>query len=391
MKIVRLFRRFGIAAALLVLVMATACVPLPADPNWGHLSLAGDPQQILFSFHDRIVLINPLDGSVAQLRDSEGNLRFDDQNNPRLWSVQVTGNQQMRFYSTPLAVTDNLLLAPSYDQKLFEIDFANARLQSTEGIAIGGHVVTDPVTDGERLYLGLSDGDMIALDMTDLASRLWTFDTERGVWAEPLLVDGTLYLSSMDHQLYAIDAETGDQRWSVDLGGAISDKPVLYDGSLYVGSFARKIFRISVETGEITAEFPTNEWIWGSPVIVDDTLYVGDAAGWVYALALSADGFTSVWTVKAAERVIRAAPVVTDDSVIVASRDYRVYWLSRETGATVFSRNTEAEILADMMVITPEDNANLSEPLLIVSTMAYDKLLFAYTLDQGDLRWRYAR
>jgi len=390
LKIVRLFRRLGIAAALLLVMLATACIPLPADPNWGHLSLAGDPQQILFAFHDRIVLINPIDGSVSQLRDPEGNPRYDDQNNPRQWSVQVTGGEQTRFYSTPLAGADNTLIAASYDKRLFEIDFPNARVISSDGIPVGGHIVTDPISDGERLYVGLSEGDLIALDMTDLASRVWTLETQRGVWSEPLLADGRLYVSSMDHNLYAIDAETGSEIWRLDLGGALSESPVLYEGNLYVGSFARKLFRISLD-GQITAEYPTTEWIWGTPAIVDDTLYVGDAAGWVYALALSEDGFTPVWSRQVATRVIRATPIVTEDSVIVASRDHKIYWVSRNTGAAVFERNTDAEILANMLVIDSEDNPSLSEPLLIVSTMANDKLLFAYTLDQGDLRWRYAR
>lgn len=389
MKIVRLFRRFGIAAALLLVLLASACVPLPTDTNWGHMTLAGDPQQILFAFHDRIVLINPQDGSVAQLRDADGNLRYDDQNNPRLWSVQVTGGAQTRFYSNPLFTADTMY-AVSYDTGLFEVDFPNARVENTTGISVGGHVVTDPVSDGQRLFLGLSDGDLIALDMNDLASRLWTLDTERGVWAEPLLADGILYVGSMDHKLYAVNAETGEELWRVDLGGAIADTPVLYDGNLYIGSFARKIFRISLD-GQITAEYATTEWVWGTPAIVDDTLYVGDAGGWVYALALSADGFTPVWSRQVAGRVIRATPVVTEASVIVASRDHKVYWLERATGAEIRQQNTDAEILSDMLVITPEDNAELRESLLIVSTMANDKLLFAFSLDSGDLRWRYAR
>jgi len=390
LKIVRLLRRFGIAAALLLVLMATACVPLPTDTNWGHVTLAGDPQQILFAFHDRIVLINPQDGSVAQLRDADGNIRYDDQNNPRTWTLPISPSATTRFYSTPLFTANNMY-AVSYDLKLFEVDFANARITNGDaGIAISGHVVTDPVSDGQRMFLGFSDSDLVALDMTDLTSRLWSFDTERGIWAEPLLVDGTLYVSSMDHKLYALNAETGAELWRVDLGGAIADTPVLYNGSLYVGSFARKIFRISLD-GQITAEYPTTEWVWGTPAIVDDTLYVGDAAGWVYALGLSGDGFTPVWSRQAATRVIRATPVITADAVIVASRDHKVYWLNRETGEEIRQQNTDAEILSDMLVITPEDNANLRESLLIVSTMANDKLLFAFSLESGDLRWRYAR
>jgi len=387
LKIVRLFRRYGIAAALLLIILATGCVPLPADPNWGHLSLMGD--QIMFSFHDRIVMIDPVDGSLSELRDGEGRTRVDDQGNPRPWTVSVT-TTQTRFYSSPLLINEDSLLAASYDQRLFEIDLAAARVASETGINVGGHMAADPVTDGERLYIGLIEEDVIAMNLDDLGVNVWRFDTARGVWASPLLVDGTLYVSSMDHFLYALNAETGDEIWRVDLGGAVAETPVLYDGSLYVGSFARKVFRVSLD-GQITAEFPTNEWIWGAPAIVDDTLYIGDAAGWVYALALDDAGFTSVWSRQVASRVIRATPIVTEDMVVVGSRDHSVYWLSRETGETIFSRNTEAEILGDLLLVEPSETLNISEPLVIVSTMANDKLLFAYTLSLGELRWRYAR
>jgi hypothetical protein len=44
-----------------------------------------------------------------------------------------------------------------------------------------------------------------------------------------------------------------------------------------------------------------------------------------------------------------------------------------------------------MLVIGPEQNANLTDHLLLVSTMASSELLVAFTLDNGERRWAYGR
>lgn len=35
---------------------------------------------------------------------------------------------------------------------------------------------------------------------------LWAFETTSGIWSKPLLHNGVLYITSMDHNLYAIDS-----------------------------------------------------------------------------------------------------------------------------------------------------------------------------------------
>jgi outer membrane protein assembly factor BamB len=243
-------------------------------------------------------------------------------------------------------------------------------------------------TDGERLYVPLSEGDVVAMDLNSLSETLWSFDTAKGVWAQPLVVEGTLYVPSMDHHLYAVDAETGAELWRQNLGGAVTSTPVFHEGSLYVGSFARKLYQIDAATGSITAEAQTNDWIWGSPVIVDGTVYVADAGGWVYAL--NAGDLSEIWGKKIANRTIRATPVVYGDFVIVASRDQNLYWLNRATGDEI-AANRQAvggEILADMLVIEPSESVNIAEPQVIVTTMAHDNNVVAYWIESATEAWR---
>ena len=384
-------RLLVLLGALMVVVAATACVGGPTEVSWGHLSLVGEPQNLLFAFSDRIVLIDPADGSPVELRDANGNVRVDDQGNPRLWEVRGAGNTPTQFYTSPVVIDDGRLLATAYTGRIYEVELDAARIVNPEGHPTEGHVVADTLATPEFLYVPLSDGGVEALSRPNLV-HAWTFDApEHGTWAQPLLVDDALYVTSLDHKLYALDPESGEELWQVDLRGAVASTPVYSDGYLYVGSFARTLFKISTN-GEIVAEFTTHDWVWGSPVLSDGVLYAADLGGFVYALEDNGGSFDAVWEARqVATRAIRATPVVTGDRIIVASRDHNTYWLNRDSGEEVFRREMVGEVLSDLLLLEPSGTLGISEPMVIVSTMAHEELLAAFTVNDGIRQWVYRR
>jgi outer membrane protein assembly factor BamB len=371
-----------------VVVLTAACASLPTDSSWGDLSLIGDPPQILFSFGDRIVRLDPANGQdPVQLVDANGTGRVDDQGNPRRWIVQTTSGTPHHFYTRPVATDATTLVTTTYEEKLFQVDVAAARILNPDGITLPGHMVANPLLTEKYLYVPLSDGALLALSLSDF-STAWKFDSDKnkGFWSQPLLADGTLYASSMDHNLYALDAETGTEKWRLDLEGAVASTPVLADGALYVGSYGHKVFKISTD-GSILAQFSTNGWVWGAPAVVDGTVYVSDLDGYVYALKDSGSSLDEVWSRKVAGGAVRMTPLVTGDTIVVGSRDHNVYWISRETGEETFHREVRGEVLSDILLIEP--NATIREPMIIVSTLAHEELLVAFTLEKGERRWVY--
>jgi outer membrane protein assembly factor BamB len=389
----RRWRCAALAFALFGLLLV-GCVPLPADPSWSSISAVNGGEQILFAFHDRVTLIDPTDGSPVELRDDGGEVRVDDSGNPLRWEVRLQANPATQFYSAPIFTDAQTLVIPTFSRRFYEVDFPAARILNPEGRLVEddsntNHIITDVLATDDMYYVPMSENNLKALSSEDY-SLVWEFPTEFGVWAKPLLVGDTLYVSSLDHRLYALDAATGDLRWQIDLGGAVPSAPVLYEGNLYVGSFDSKVFQISPD-GEILAEFPTSDWVWGSPVIVDGVLYVGDSAGWVYALSITDGGFEQVWSRQVATRTIRATPLVVDDTLIVASRDSRVYWVDRTNGAEQFNRQMGGEVLANMLLIEPSETVNIGEPLVLVSTIVNQEALVAFTLEGGERRWVYTR
>ncbi|MCB9452053.1 MAG: PQQ-binding-like beta-propeller repeat protein [Anaerolineaceae bacterium] len=385
--------RFRLAIlALTMLLLVAACGPAPLGTSWAGVSILGDNQQILIAFNSQIELVDPTDGSAVKLVNSEGQVRLDDAGNPRIW--KVTGSDaRTLFFSNPIAEnTDSAetLIFASYNRRLFRVDVSTARMENPEGFEIPeytGSIVANLVADDNLIYVGLSNHDLIALDRTDFSVR-WTFPTEHGVWSAPLLLDGVLYFTSLDHNLYAVDAATGDSVWSLDLGGAALGTPAYANGRLYVGSFARKLFAVSLQ-GEQLDEFQTVDWIWGTPTIIDNTLYAADLSGNVYALNIS-NGFAELWQTKVSEKSIRPSPLVVDNTVIVASSDQKVYWLSADNGFVNFSRELASAIFSDLLLIEPSDTVDISEPLVVVSTMSPAEALVAFTVGQGERRWVYA-
>jgi outer membrane protein assembly factor BamB len=372
-------------------LLLSACGPVHVDPKWASISTVGDEQLIAVAFGDRLTLIDPADGRPVELLNPEGEPRLDDQGNPRIWEFRTTDNQQTRFFSAPVETAEDRLLVGSYDRRLLEADLISPDISVGSPVTVDPDqfLVASPVVDDGLIFVGLSDHDMVALDADNPTDTIWRFSTQYGVWDSPVVVEDVIYFASMDHNLYALDKASGELLWSTNLQGAVPSSPLYADGVLYVGSFARKVFALDAATGEILAEHPTSEWVWGTPTLVDGTLYVADMGGFVYALRLEGGSFTEVWAPQVSQLAIATTPLVTDEFVIVGSRDRNVYWLDREDGSTTYAREVGGEVLADPLLV--EANDDIGQSLVVVNTSTLQELLVAFTLDDGQRLWAYGR
>lgn len=377
--------------ALIAGLLVSGCVPIRLEAKWPSVSLVGPEKNIMVAYHDRLVLVDRRDGTPVKLRNADGEVRLDEQGNPRIWEFVATdGGQPSQFYSAPVLTTNNQLLVVTNHKKLFRIDLPTARPASTAGTDLPGAVLADPVLADSRLLVGLAESDLVALEGQNFATEVWRIETQRGVWSDPLLLDGVLYFGTLDHHLIAVDASTGAELWRLNLEGAVLGQPAYRDGHLYVGSLARKLFDISLD-GRILAEYKTEDWVWASPALVDGVLYAADLSGTVYALGLDAGGFRELWRARPTRHSIAGRPVVWNEYVIVGSRDRNVYWLDRSSGATFFFRTVADEVLSDLVLIEPDEVVDIPEAYVIVSTVAHGELLVAFTAQNGERVWTYRR
>jgi outer membrane protein assembly factor BamB len=274
---------------------------------------------------------------------------------------------------------------------LLEFYVDTARVVTPAGISIEGQVLANMVATDDIFYLPYQEEDLAAVDRSTY-DELWRVETEEGIWAAPLLHEGVLYVPSLDHNLYAVDAETGESVWSspVDLEGAITSTPLFYEGHLYVGSYSHKMYKVSLD-GNIVEQHEGENWVWSTPVIYDNVLYYTDLSGNIYAL--STGDLSVQWSAKPADRGVRAAPLVTEDYVVMSSRDGRLYWLDRESGSEVFDREVEGtpELLSEILLLEQDEEAGVPSDIILVGSLDAGRLVAAFQLENGASLWTYGR
>ena len=74
---------------------------------------------------------------------------------------------------------------------------------------------------------------------------IWKFTTGDRVFSYPALgTDDTIYIGSMDNNLYAINPD-GSKQWAFETGGLVDSSPVIgRDGTIYFGSLDGNLYAI---------------------------------------------------------------------------------------------------------------------------------------------------
>ena len=118
--------------------------------------------------------------------------------------------------------------------------------------------------------------------------QIWQFETGDTVFSSPTVVDGTIYVGSVDTNLYAIDAGSGEQQWQFETEAPVDSLPAVVDGTVYVGSFDNSLYAVKAATGEQQWQFETDGDVFSSPTVVDGTVYVGSYDNSLYAVEAGA-------------------------------------------------------------------------------------------------------
>lgn len=381
-----LSRSSGLLLGLLTLAaLFLAACGGPTTESWAGLATSSQTDAIYVANAKHVVALNPSSGAV-------------------LWEYK---DKDANFYAPP-TIADGVIYVGDYSGRLHAIRsdgtplwrYAPAK-QAILGpleITPKDRVIGSAAVDSDKVYFGLGSRNVVAVSR-ETGQEVWTFHTDHGVWARPLYLPkdpsgatngAVLFVVSLDHRLYALDAETGKALWHKDLGGAAPGNPV-YDAQrerLYIGTFSSELVAVDLKTREIVDRFETDGWLWGSPVFADDVLYFGDLAGTLYAVRITDEGFQQVWKKPIAEDGIRATPILTNGLVVVAAKDHNVYAVNKEDGASRWYKDIKGEALSDLVFVPgPDEDA---AGWVIAGTTNNDRLVVALAADTGEEAWFYS-
>jgi outer membrane protein assembly factor BamB len=170
-----------------------------------------------------------------------------------------------------------------------------------------GQVLSSPAVANGTLYVGSSDHFLYALDLA-AGTQKWKFKTESRITSSPAVSGGLVYFGSFDSNFYAVDATTGKEKWRFKTAGErrfaakhlhgaepaaetmpdpfdfFLSSPVVWNGAVYFGSGDTNIYALDAASGALKWKFKTGDVVHASPAISDGTLFVGSWDSYFYAL-----------------------------------------------------------------------------------------------------------
>lgn len=200
----------------------------------------------------------------------------------------------------------------------------------------GNQVWSSAAVVGERVYVGSSNGNVYALNVTS-GSQVWSYSTSGEVRSSPAVVGGMVYVGSMDYNVYALNATSGSRVWSFATGNYVDSSPTVSNGVVYVGSLDRHVYALNATNGVMLWSYTTGNTVVSSPAISGGIVYVGSMDHKVYAL--SATNGSMVWNYTTSGGVY-CSPAVVGGMVYVGSLDYSIYALNAFNGSKAWSYAT---------------------------------------------------
>lgn len=177
------------------------------------------------------------------------------------------------------------------DSNLYRLDAQTGR--EVWRVPVGGKSLSTATAAGGRVYVGSDGAGVVALNRKD-GSPAWSFlgKVPKDWFGPPLVAGDTVYVSTYNRYVYALDAATGKQKWSQRLLGNALARPALdvRRNTLYVTSAT---FRDNPTLTALDAKNGNKLWdfrmgyVSGSPLVTGNRLYIGSTTGFFYAFRLN--------------------------------------------------------------------------------------------------------
>jgi outer membrane protein assembly factor BamB/tRNA A-37 threonylcarbamoyl transferase component Bud32 len=233
---------------------------------------------------------------------------------------------------------------------------------------------SSPAVHEGILYVGAYDHNLYALD-AETGKFLWKYATEGGIAASACVADGKVFVGSEDRLLYAINAETGRLVWTCPTKGRIYSSPRSQFGHVFVGSDDHLLYAVNIASGRVAWSFEAEAGIRSTPAIGADAIYCGDEGGSVYAVGVSG---SLIWRFRS-RRAVTSSPLLTKELVYVGSQDWYVYALDARSGWAVWRYRTNGPVI--------------SSPAIKGTTVylgSVDGDVYALDANNGYLVWRHS-
>ncbi len=207
---------------------------------------------------------------------------------------------------------------------------------------------SSPAIDSDgTIYVGSRDHKLYAINPN--GTEKWSFNTDHDIYSSPAICsDGTIYMGSRIGNLYVINPD-GTGKWSFEVGETFSSPTIDLDGTIYIGSADNKLYAINPD-GTEKWNFTTGSDVPSSPSIgADGTIYVGSQDNKLYAV--NPDG-TEKWSFATGNTVFSSPAIGSDGTIYVGSHGGNLYAINPD-GIEKWSFTT-GDIILSSPAISPD-------------------------------------
>ena len=262
------------------------------------------------------------------------------------------------------ASSETLNLTPAVKGERIYMPLAGGALvalQAKDGALLwkndsGGEISCAPEADDTSVYVASEAGDaanapkgLVRAVSRETGITLWVRALQTPLYGLLVANEAAVFGISETGQVYALDKNKGEILWSAQAAPTLSSELTLSGNRLYVGSKEGLLLALDIAKGHIVWRFQAQGSIRGHLWVVADTLYGSTASGQVYALNKSSGALQ--WKRQAGPGV--QAVTVNADHAYVASADNSLYLLHTLTGKRIWRQQLSSRVAA-MPLAAPE-------------------------------------
>lgn len=342
---------YAFSPLVLITLLVSACqptvavtetpttAPLPtASPTASPIPTTGPTPEVVWTFKAGAAIWGTpaiSDGTVYFGSDDANLYAVDAQNGSLRWKFLTQGIVRSR-----PAIVGELVYLASDDGYLYgaevqsgaqawRTDIGNSlprdkreKLGTSTDPTGWDYLQSSPVVVNGQIYIGSLDGNVYAL-AADTGKINWTYKTGQKVRAMPTLADGVLYIGSWDESMYALNALSGQMLWTTPVGGEVQSTALVANGLVYTASRKASVVALDAQTGEKKWEYDygRNMWVESSPQLVGNIIYIGSSGN---KTVLGLDGQTGkVFTMFFSQAFHWSTPAIVDDTLYIGATSFK--------------------------------------------------------------------
>lgn len=207
---------------------------------------------------------------------------------------------------------------------------------------------------------------------------LWTFRTGGSVKAQPVVYNDTVYISSFDGTLYAVDIASGKLRWKTPVGGTLVAAPAVTEEVVVIGSTSGVVACLRRSDGRALWRAALPPPVFASAGIYEDVVCTAAGDGKIYGLSLR-DG-KRLWDFQT-DMFVQSRIVPVRGMFIAGCWDNYVYALDARTGALRWKQK-----FGRSFYYAPAIGSPTTDGMRIV-VPSNDGVLHAMRVSKGEILW----